>query len=384
MVVSMSLPEKIESGSGGNFNLAIGAQDSRVRKFLCVPQSAQNLLLSLSGQGAGARYALYNPYGLMVEQGFLEKYQSVYVGLPAPGLWQLCFFRDPQDGISGTFSIDVDVTFPGVCVSDRGVTGDIQEFSVKSHERLGVSFQLIGGSGTSERRDRQSTLVYAGQSYVIPIPSIDESVTMVSARCGTTRENVLRMCLYRIDTETGKWVEVQRIMTGTSGTAEIAFSDPPPGEYSLTIEAYTQKASAYAEVDCVLIKGTADSTKSPLIRNVEWLGSGISSIQVTPGQGYDFAKTIAITKKDDGSIIGVFDRAYLDSAQLPVIQLIGTGQLKTIKAYDSQWSVPVDIPVTIGNATYQLHRGRITAPFGNPSSAVFLLPEGAGVFNFEL
>ena len=137
-------------------------------------------------------------------------------------------------------------------------------------------------------------------------------------------------------------------------------------------------------MDCVLIKGTADSTKSPLVRNVEWLGSGISSIQVTPGQGYDFAKTIAITKKDDGSIIGVFDRAYLDSAQLPVIQLIGTGQLKTIKAYDSQWSVPVDIPVTIGNATYQLHRGRITAPFGNPSSAVFLLPEGAGVFNFEL
>ena len=53
MVVSMSLPEKIESGSGGNFDLAIGAQDSRVRKFLCVPQSAQNLLLSLSGQGAG-------------------------------------------------------------------------------------------------------------------------------------------------------------------------------------------------------------------------------------------------------------------------------------------------------------------------------------------
>ena len=384
MVVSMSLPEKIESGSGGSFNLAIGAQDSRVRKFIRVPQSAQSMLLSLSGQGAGARYALYNPYGLMVEQGFLEESQSVYVGLPAPGLWQVCFFRDPQDGISGTFSIDVDVTFPGVCISDQGVTGDIQEFSVKSDESLGVSFQLIGGGATSERRERQSTLVYAGQSYVIPIPSVDESVTTLSARCGTTRENVLRMCLYRIDAETGKWVEIQRIMTGASGTAEITFLDPPPGEYSLTIEAYTQKASAYAEVDCVLINGASDSTKSPLTRNVEWLSSGINSIQVKPGQGYDFARTIAITKKDDGSIIGVFDRAYVDSAQLPVIQLIGTGQLKTIKAYDSQWFVPVDIPVTIGNATYQLHRGKITAPFENPSSAVFCLPEGAGVFNFEL
>ena len=384
MVVSMSLPENVEAGSGGSFNMTVDGNDSRLRKFIYVPESVQSMSLSLSGEGSGARYAIYNPYGLMVEQGFLETSQSVFVGLPASGLWQICFFRDLQDEISGTFSVDVNAAFPGVCVSDQGITGDIQEFSLTSDERMSVSFQLIGGSSASEWRDRQSTLVYTGQSHVISIPAIDESVTMLSLRCGTTRDSVLRMCLYCIDKDTGKWVEVQRIMTDNAGTAQIGLANPPPGEYSLTLEAYTQKAWAYAEVDCVAIKGTTDSRGSPLVRNVEWLNSETGSIQVKPAQGYDSARTIAVKRKDNGNIVGVFRRAYIDSNQLPVVQLTGTGQIKTIKAYNREWFVPIDIPVTIGNATYQLHRGKITVPIGDAETGDYNLPEGAGVFHFEL
>ena len=385
LLVNVSIPERLSIDGDSSFNLSIDSSASVVRRFISVPESVQRISLSLAGEGSGARFVLYSPDGILVQEGFVEGSKHLHLGLPSPGLWQLCLFRDVQDEILGRFSVTANIAFEGVCVADLGVTGDIQQFSVKSDDRLPVEFTFLAESRTSEWRHRQSTLVYAGKEHVISIPGIDESVNAITVRCGTTDESVLRACLYRIDKKSGRWIEVQRTLTDENGTGQVTVTKPEPGEYYVTLEAYTQALWAYAEIDCIVIKEGGTSKELPFLRSVNYLNSGTNTIQMRPGKGYHSAKTVAIRHKDDGRVLGVINRTCIeDPSQIPVIQVMGKGDLRTIKAYHKELMIPIDAAVTIDNATYQLHRGKITGPINVADYGEYHLPEGAGLFHFEL
>ena len=191
-VVSVCLPERLTEGANGSFSLSLTSGDSVVRRFIDVPESVESLELSLKGTGSGSRFVIYNPEGLLVQEGFLEDQRTVCVGLPKDGLWQICFFRDVQDQLAGGFSANVNVKFQGVCVRDLGVTGDVQTFSVESDSSVPVRFNFIGPDRGSEWRDRRSIYIPVGESSVIYLPDIEEGTESVSVRFGTTDESVLR------------------------------------------------------------------------------------------------------------------------------------------------------------------------------------------------
>ena len=77
-------------------------------------------------------------------------------------------------------------------------------------------------------------------------------------------------------------------------------------------------------------------------------------------------------------------RYTVNFSQLPVVQVMGNQNLKTVKAWIKDVMVPVDIALTIGNTTYQLHRGKITARIPSAPYLKYELPEGNGTFLFPM
>lgn len=383
-VVSVCLPERLTEGANGSFSLSLTSGDSVVRRFIDVPESVESLELSLKGTGSGSRFVIYNPEGLLVQEGFLEDQRTVCVGLPKAGLWQICFFRDVQDQLTGGFSANVNVKFQGVCVRDLGVTGDVQTFSVESDSTVPVRFNFIGPDRGSEWRDRRSIYIPVGESSVIYLPDIEEGTESVSVRFGTTDESVLRGTLYKLDEGTNKWLEVSRVMTGRTGAGQVHLENPQAGRYFVSVEALSQGVSmAYAEIDSLVVKPLKDGQKVPLVKSADRLTQGTNSVGIKPGQKYGSARTIVIRERDDGRVLAVVERAFVDPSQVPLVQVLGSGDIKTIKAYYKDWLIPLDTPVTIGNATYQLHRGKITAPIPDVGFGEFQMNQNGGTFRFE-
>jgi hypothetical protein len=87
-----------------------------------------------------------------------------------------------------------------------------------------------------------------------------------------------------------------------------------------------------------------------------------------------------IKKGANGDILAVVERA--GAFQPALVQLSGTGDLRTIRAFFTDGLDPVDAYVTIGNAAYQLQGGMITVPRPSAEHGRFLIPGNRGMIRF--
>ena len=68
---------------------------------------------------------------------------GIVIGLPKPGLWQVCFFQDIQDDSWGPATIRVDGQL-NVSVAELGITGDGQNLVINSDTNIPVNFNFTG------------------------------------------------------------------------------------------------------------------------------------------------------------------------------------------------------------------------------------------------
>ncbi|MGI6663482.1 MAG: hypothetical protein ACOX4B_08560 [Bacillota bacterium] len=87
-VVSVSVPHQFNPLGKASFQIRDDSSPVS-RQFLRLPETAESLVLTLTGSQPGQRYALYSPDGFLVRQGSLAGSVTVRVGLPKPGLWQV-------------------------------------------------------------------------------------------------------------------------------------------------------------------------------------------------------------------------------------------------------------------------------------------------------
>lgn len=384
MVVTMSIPNRFSLDARAGFELNLEPKHPVSRGFIAVPVSAQVMSLSLQAKGSGARFAIYNPEGLPVTEGWLDDSRTLYIGLPKPGLWQVCMFRDLQDKGLDQTSIRVDAKLEGVSVTDLGITQEGQNLVVNSDSKTPAKLSFTGPGRDSQWRDRRSMMVSTQRSTVVSLPVIDESSESISIRFGTATGSVLRTFLYYFDESTGKWTELQKAMTDKSALGEVYLQKPNPGRYLAYIEAYSSNQAAYAEVDALVIKSGEGILDVPAIEPLNFLRQGSTVLQIVPGTTGSGPRTLVIRTGDDQRIAAVFDRYTVNFSQLPVVQVMGNQNLKTVKAWIKDGMVPVDIALTIGNTTYQLHRGKVTAGISSAPYLKYELPEGNGTFLFPM
>jgi hypothetical protein len=384
MVVTMSVPDRFSLDGKAGFDITLDSRHPVSRRFIAVPVSVQAMSLSMQSKGTGARFAIYSPDGFLVEQGWLDASRKLSIGLPKQGLWQVCFFQDIQDDSWGPASIRVDAKLEGVSVAELGITGDGQNLVINSDTNIPVNFRFTGPTLESQWRDRRSMLISTDRSTVLSLPEIEQSDECISIRFGTSTGNVLRAYLYYFDESTGKWTELEKAMTNAMSTGEIYLRQPQPGKYLAYIEAYSSRRIAYAEVDSLVVKPAGDSQKVPLRQPVGSLRSGSTMAQVALGNSGNAPRTAVIRTGEDQRIVAVFDRYTANLSELPVVQVIGGQNLKTVKAWSRGAMDPVDIALTIGNTTYQLHRGQVTARIPNAPYAKYRLPGENGMFMFPI
>lgn len=227
-------------------------------------------------------------------------------------------------------------------------------------------------------------MVSTQRSTVVSLPVIDESSESISIRFGTATGSVLRTFLYYFDESTGKWTELQKAMTDKSALGEVYLQKPNPGRYLAYIEAYSSNQAAYAEVDALVIKSGEGILDVPAKEPLNFLRQGSTVLQIVPDTTGSGPRTLVIRTGDDQRIAAVFDRYTVNFSQLPVVQVMGNQNLKTVKAWIKDGMVPVDIALTIGNTTYQLHRGKVTAGISSAPYLKYELPEGNGTFLFPM
>ncbi len=384
MVVTMSVPDRFSLDGKAGFDITLDSRHPVSRRFIAVPVSVQAMSLSMQSKGTGARFAIYSPDGFLVEQGWLDASRKLSIGLPKPGLWQVCFFQDIQDDSWGPATIRVDGQLEGVSVAELGITGDGQNLVINSDTNIPVNFNFTGPTLESQWRDRRSMMISTDRSTVVSLPEIEQSTECISIRFGTATGNVLRAYLYHFDESTGKWTELENAMTDTKSVGEIYLRQPKPGKYLAYVEAYSSRRIAYAEVDSLVVKPAGDSLKVPLKQPVGSLRAGSTMTQVALGNSGNAPRTTVIRAGEDQRIVAVFDRYTFAPSELPVVQVLGGQNLKTIKAWSRDAMDPVDIALTIGNITYQLHRGQVTARIPNAPYAEYQLPEGNGTFMFPI
>ncbi len=384
MVVTMSVPDRFSLDGKAVFDITLDSRHPVSRRFISVPISVQSMSLSMQSKGTGARYAIYSPDGFLVQQGWLDASRTLYIGLPKQGLWQVCFFQDIQDDSWGPASIRVDAKLEGVSVAELGITGDGQNLVINSDTSIPVNFSFTGPTLESQWRDRRSMMISTDRSTVLSLPEIEQSTECISIRFGTSTGNVLRAYLYYFDESTGKWTELSKAMTNTMSTGEIYLRQPQPGKYFAYVEAYSCRRIAYAEIDSLVVKPAGDSQKVPLKHPVGSLRLGSTMVQVALGNTPSAPRTAVIRAGEGQRIVAVFDRHAPNLSGLPVVQVMGGQNLRTLKAWSKDSMDPVDIALTIGNITYQLHRGQVTARIPNVPYVKYQLPEGNGIFLFPI
>ncbi|MGI6620878.1 MAG: S8 family serine peptidase [Bacillota bacterium] len=381
MVVNVAIPDEFSEEGKAGFPVTFEPGAGLERRFLEVPQSAQGLSLTLTALGGEARFMLHNPDGLLVEQGWIQEQAVCKVGMPKAGFWQLCLFRDPQDGnVDRKMAVVVSASLDGVAVTDLGASDGVQDFIVKSDELLGVTFSFIGSGSNSEWRDRRSQLIPTQQATFLPPLEITQDVEAICLRFGTGSSSSLKGYIYYLDETSGRWTELATSETDGAGLGQICLNEPLRGRYMACVEGYSwMGSSCYAEIDFLVVKG-GTGTRVPVVGSLSILNPRANLLQVQAARSPDLPGVFVIRRGTTGDILAVVERA--GAFQPALVQLSGTGDLRTIRAFFTDGLDPVDAYVTIGNAAYQLQGGMITVPRPSAEHGRFLIPGNRGMIRF--
>lgn len=380
LVVSVAIPEAFDANGKVGFPLVFEQGTTLERRFLEVPESAQVLFLTMDALGGGMRFVLYNPDGVLVEQGWVEDHVELSVGLPKPGLWQLCLFRDPQDeDLRNRRAVVVGASLDGLVVTDLGASQGIQEFAVKSDETLPVTFSFLGTTSNNEWRERKSQLISTQQTTFLTPLEITADVEAICLRFGTGSSGLLTGYIYYLDETTGRWTEVASATTDHRGLGQICLHEPSRGRYMACIEgASSMGNSCYAEIDFLVVRGG----RIPVRDRINVFEPGTTVMHVDTATAPDAPGVFVIRRGTTGNIVAVVERA--GAFQPTVVQVSGTGSLRTIRAFFTDGLEPVDAFVTVGGKGYQLQGGIITAPLPEADYGEYLVPGNRGKTRFGI
>ncbi|MGE5579815.1 MAG: S8 family serine peptidase [Bacillota bacterium] len=354
LTVSVSVPHRFNLSGMASFNMGIDSSRPVDRQFIRMPETAESVRINISATGSGTHYALYNPEGLLVSQGAAGASTTLRIGIPEPGLWQICLFAA---NLGAPASARVEASLDGFAAEDLGVSGQSQYFL--AHLGAGkYEFKYLGPDSASEWRQRQSISLPANTSTQIAFAVTDSSAKMFSFSFGTATGSYLMAYLIRFDATLGKWVDVAKGITRASGFGEITVDSPPPGNYMAYVEAYGTGHRVYVEMDALILRAETDGPAPVVSMNASAGTTG--TLTVTPRQSEGEARTIVVTRASDGKVAGVFSRALVAPSESPVVQLTGGQGVKTIRAWSRSDMKPLDILVTVGSASYQLTEGRVT------------------------
>jgi hypothetical protein len=361
MAVSIAVPNEFAPEGSVSFASPLYRGSAVCRQFLSVPESAQGFTLSMQTLGSSANFALYNPDGLLVEKGLIEDEKECAVGLPKGGLWQVCFFTDPLDEHEEKTFILTEAKLKGVCVSDLGVLDGCQGFAIKSDEMMPIGLRFISSKDETELRHRMSVIIPAGESMFLPLVTLSQGVESLWLRFGTGNGHTLKAYLYYLDETSGKWIEIGASSSGDAYIGQIQLESPARGRYMACIEGDPEGDACYAEIDYMVLESLPKSYSVPMVKRINLLKPGLTHIEIEARRDQGSPKTVVI-RKERGEIVGVIERAYLSKAQTYLVQLTGTGELKTLKAFAKEELFPVDLCVVLGGRAYQLYNGKVTAP----------------------
>lgn len=361
MAVSIAVPNEFAPEGTVSFASPLYPGSVVCRQFVSVPDSAQGLTLSMQTLGSSANFALYNPDGLLVEKGLVEDEKECVVGLPKGGLWQICFFRDPLDEHEERTFILTEAKLKGVCVSDLGVLDGYQGFAIKSDEMMPIGLRFISSKNETELRHRMSVIIPPGESMFLPLVTVSQGVESLWLRFGTGTGHTLKAYLYYLDETSGKWIEIDSVSSDDTYIGQIQLDSPARGRYMACIEGDPEGDACYAEIDYMVLESLPKSDSVPIVKRTNLLKPGLTHIEIEARRDQGSPKTVVI-RKERGEIVGVIERASLSKAQSYLVQLTGTGELKTIKAFAKEELFPVDLCVVLGGRAYQLYNGKVTAP----------------------
>ncbi len=361
MAVSIAIPNEFAPEGSVSFASPLYRGSVVCRQFVNVPDSAQGLTLSMQTLGSSANFTLYNPDGLLVEKGLIEDEKECVVGLPKEGLWQICFFTDPLDEHEEKTFILTEAKLKGVCVSDLGVLDGCQGFAIKSDEMMPIGLRFISSKDETELRHRMSVIIPPGESMFLPLVTVSQGVESLWLRFGTGNGHTLKAYLYYLDETSGKWIEIDSASSGDTHIGQIQLDSPPRGRYMACIEGGPEGDACYAEIDYMVLESLPKSDSVPMVKRTNLLKSGLTHIEIETRRDQESPQTVII-RKERGEILGVIERASLSKAQTYLVQLTGTGELKTIKAFAKEELFPVDLCVVLGGRAYQLYNGKVTAP----------------------
>lgn len=379
MAVNVSIPHEFSQEGKAAFPVTLGVGENISRHFLRVPDSAERLSLSMDALGFGTRFGLYNPDGILVDQGWIEDSVTCRVGLPKAGLWQVCFYKDPQDKMEGRTAVAVTASLDGVSITDLGAFGGIHQFAARADETLPITLSFISPNLYGEQRVRESRMIPTKQATILSPVDVGDGIESICLRFGTNSVDVVRGYVYHLDEALNKWVEIESSVTGDNCVGQICINDPPKGRYLASVEGYSQNPSCYAEIDYLVVKA-GQSVKVPQVTKVNSLGQKSTAVRIETAEALDSPGIVVVRRGIKGSILGVIERA--GAFQPTLVQLSGTGALRTIRAFETRGLAPVDAYVTVGDAAYQLHGGRITVPTPPFEYGQYRVPGSKGVFLF--
>ncbi len=370
-VVSVSIPHQFTTAGRSSFEM--GNDSSPVsRQFVRLPETSESVIFTLVGSQPGQRYAIYNPDGLMVRQGSLAGSVTLRLGLPKPGLWQICVYN--PDGKPLNVPVQVQVSLDGFFGFELGATLKSQYYMVGSGSAVALRLSAIARE--DEWRYRSSFAQETGRSTQIMLPDIEEEAAALSIRFGAVTGNVLRAYLMRFDKVSSRWIEVGRALTTSSGVGEIHLPNPQPGKYTVYIEAYGVGPTAYVEVDMNLLGKLADGMPARIPATI---AAGSSTLEVPlPAAGSE-PLNLVVLRPSDSKVLGVLERTDFNIADVPVIQVSQGSDIKTIKAFWRSDLKPADVLVSVGGVSYQLINGRMTAPIPDGLSPAYRTKDGTRV-----
>jgi hypothetical protein len=355
--VTVSIPHLIDTLGRTSFRMESRGGAAVTRQFFRVPHSSEGMALTISGSGQGEQYAIYNPDGVLVRHGALNGAITTRVGIPTAGLWQVCVFRLNEGPLSAVPKVDI--ALEGFYASNLGATPDSQFYLVRLQ---GTRAEIRGVSSVyaTEWRHRSSFAQRAGRSTQLMLPDIDEAVDVLSVRFGTSTGSVLRAYLMYFDQETVHWTEVGRALTTSSGLGEIHLPNPRLGQYAVYIEAYGGTTGVYVEMDVNLLKSDGKSAIPEGVPST--IEQGTTTLDMPLRSDPAEPSLVAIVRQSDSRVLGILERPLVSPEDIPLVQISGGPELRTIRAWQPDSMVPVDKLVSVGGMSYQLSGGRVTAP----------------------
>lgn len=371
-VVSVSIPHQFNTSGRASFELR---NDSSFvsRQFIRMPETAESVVLTLTGSQPGQRYAIYNPDGLLVRQGALEGSVTMRIGLPKAGLWQICVYN--PDGTPLRVPVQAQASLDGFFGFELGATLKAQYYMVGTQGAT-VTLRPSATTHEDEWRYRSSYTQETGRSTQIMLPDIEKEAAALSIRFGAVTGNVLRAYLMGFDKVSSRWVEVGRALTTSTGVGEIHLPNPQPGKYTLHIEAYGAGPTAYVEVDVNLVGNATDNALKGIPTTI---AAGSSTLEIPLPVSDSEPLNLLVLRPSDSKVLGVLERSYFSVSHIPVVQVSQGSDIKTIRAFWRSDLKPADVLVSVGGISYQLINGRMTAPVPDGLSPAYWTKDGTRV-----